>query len=131
MNVYIILTNYNNIIYKQIFGVAIGSPIALALAELVIPKYVYDNINFNHLFLYTYVDDFFCILPNNEIELTLQLFNSYHNRLNFTIEKENNKSLAFLDTTIYGESSHLYTKWHSKNYASNRFLNFHSNCKFQ
>lgn len=113
---------------------ALGSPIAPALAELVmddVTKYVLTNINFDNLFLVRYVDDFFCVLPEEKIDHTLDNFNSYHNRLVFTIEKEKNSSITFLDKIIYRKELHLYTNWYSKDWSSHRVLNFFSNCRMQ
>lgn len=122
---------HDNTYYKQIFGIAMGSPIAPALAELVMDDllaFVTDKLDFELPFLYKYVDDIITILPKCKIDSTLLIFNSYHSRLNFTVEIENNNALPFLDTLVIREGPHIYTDWFFKPCASNRILHFYSQC---
>ena len=52
----------------------------------------------SHIPIYQrYVDETFLIIPANKIEFLVTLFNSYHDRLSFTYEIENNNPLSFLD----------------------------------
>jgi hypothetical protein len=78
--------------------------------------------------LFRYVDDIFAIIPENAIEHTLSVFNSYHKQLQFTIEKEENLSLPFLDIQIFrNQTGDIQTKWYSKQCSTNRMINFKSN----
>ena len=62
-----------------------------------------------------YVDDIYIPLPYNKIESTLKSFNSFHNKLQFTFEKENNNSLSFLDMKIIIlEDNSLDINWFRK-----------------
>ncbi|UYV76263.1 ACSF2 [Cordylochernes scorpioides] len=44
-----------------------------------------------------YIDDIFCICTDSQISHILASLNSYHTNINFTVEKENNGILPFLD----------------------------------
>lgn len=60
------------------------------------------------------------------------MFNSFHPRLQFTVEKENNNSIAFLDLLlIRTEDNTIKTDWYHKPTFSERFLNFHSQHSFK
>ena len=74
-----------------------------------------DKIPFNIPFFKRYADDIFIPLPYNKIESTLKFFNSFHNKLQFTFEKENNNSLSFLDMKIIIlEDNSLDINWFRK-----------------
>jgi len=46
------------------------------------------------------VDDIILAAPNDKIDLILESFNNYHERLKFTVELEKDRSLSFLDLLI-------------------------------
>jgi len=50
-------------------------------------------------FYYRYVNDILAT-PSDKIDLILKTFNDYHDRLKFTLERENNRSLSFLDLIL-------------------------------
>lgn len=48
--------------------------------------------------------------PEYEIDNILSYFNTFHPRLQFTVEKETNKHINFLDITVYNKNNgNLYT----------------------
>lgn len=62
-----------------------------------------ENNLINHVFSWhRYVDDVFCIWKGTyrQLDSFLKLLNSIDNNINFTVEKEINQSLNFLDLTI-------------------------------
>ena len=61
-----------------------------------------------------YVGDTFLVIPANKIEFLVTLFNSYHDRLRFTYEIENNNSLSFFNINLVRNESHLLTDWYRK-----------------
>ena len=97
---------FNNKLYKQIDGVAMGSPLAPTLANLFLSHWeqIWLNTcpnNCKPTFFKRYVDDTFVLFDSPEKPLHfLEFLNSQHNNIKFTIEQEQNKSLPFLDTTI-------------------------------
>jgi len=56
-----------------------------------------NRINCQPTFYYRYVDDITMAILSNSTDSILRSFNSYHERLNFTIECEEARSLNFLD----------------------------------
>lgn len=57
----------------------------------------------------------------------LNIFNSFHTKLQFTIEISETNSLNFLDITVIVNNEHLEFKWFRKPTFSGRLLNYHSN----
>ena len=57
----------------------------------------------------------------------LAVFNSYHNNLQFTIEKEVNGQLNFLDVSVIRDKGDpIITNWYRKPTISGRYLNCRS-----
>ena len=123
---------FNGKFYKQIYGVAMGSPIAPLLAD-VIMNHVIDqalkkiNVQNKPIVRWRYVGDIFVAFNDmNALDIFFDTLNSVHNNITFTKELECVDSLAFLDfligktqsgiqTTTYRKPTHsgLYTHWTS------------------
>ncbi|KAJ8974012.1 hypothetical protein NQ317_007632 [Molorchus minor] len=75
-----------------------------------------------------FYDDIILTIPQGSTQTLLQVFNSYHPRLQFTIEEEDdNHSVPFLDTkVIRKDDNKLITSWYTKPGASGRFLHYES-----
>lgn len=109
-----------------------GNCISGFLAELVmeeLEKSVLPKLPFPIPFYKRYIDDIILAIlegEHNENEV-LRIFNDYDDDIQFTMEKEENKSINFLDMTITrNEDGTLTTKWYQKQVASGRYLNFQS-----
>ena len=96
---------FNGKVFDQIDGVALRSPLALVLANLFLGHR--ENIwlkNYqgpSNLFYQRYVDDIFCVFYNeNAAKRFFYFIDSQHPNIKFTIAKETNKVLAFLDMCI-------------------------------
>ena len=111
---------FGDFYFKQLNGIAMGSPLAPALAEVFLTKIENEYINnpsnpLGILFYYRFVDDIFVILPENEDENEfLKKFNSFHKSLKFTMEHEQNNKLSFLDVQISKNNGKLITSWYRK-----------------
>ena len=120
---------FNQNYYHQLDGLAMGSPLAPAMADICmnwLTNEVLAKIK-NPPVIMRYVDDLFLAFDNpNDVEYVYQIFNSIHPNLKFTKEEENERKLPFLDvlitktsngieTTVYKKPtfSGLYTKWDS------------------
>lgn len=116
--------------YQQTFGTAMGSPLSPILADYVMEdllESVTKKLKFNVRVLKKYVDDLFLVLPQTEVQNTLETFNQYDHHLQFTIEMEKDGTLPFLDTlVIRHDDQSATTKWYSKPISSGRLLNYHS-----
>ena len=95
--------SFNNTMYKQTDGVAIGSPLGPGLANIFVGYYE------EKLFSQTqkppryirYVDDTFAIFDHEaEADEFLTKLNCLHSFLKFTFEEEKEKCLPFLDVYV-------------------------------
>ena len=59
-----------------------------------------NKLNFKPLFYYRHVDDILLCIPKNMIDTTVNMFNSYDQNLQFTVELPLNNSISFLDLQI-------------------------------
>lgn len=129
---YILNSNYfqyNQEIYKQKFGVAMGQPISSTIADLVmqfIEEKIIKKLN-NITFYKRYVDDIIIAANKNNIDSIFNTFNNIHSRLKFTLEKETNNSINFLDITLIKNiNGSINTNWYRKHIKTDRYLNFNS-----
>ena len=98
---------FNVKFYNQVDGVAMGSPLAPALANIFMGFYESKSLNEYNLhkpkFYLRYVDD---ILPAFEKEQDslnfLNFLNNKHPNIKFTSEKQVNHSITFFDVFISG-----------------------------
>ena len=89
--------------YKQIFGTAMGSPVSTVVANLVmedVEKRALSTFHSPPKIWKRYVDDTFVIIHKNSVEDFLDHLNTIENSIKFTIEKEANHTLPFLDTLV-------------------------------
>ena len=91
--------------YDQTDGVAMGSPLAPALANLFMgiheQKWLASSEGQSVLFYKRYVDDIFCVFKNeHEAVDFLQFLNKQHINIKFTMETEVEEKIPFLDITI-------------------------------
>jgi len=120
---------FNNIVYKQTHGTPMGSPLSPVIADAVMQDLetaCLDRISCRLTFYYRYVDDIVMAAPRDKIDLIFRTFNDYHNRIKFTIEFEENRSLSFLDLRLIIEDNLIQIDWFHKKTFSGRFLSFHS-----
>lgn len=120
---------FDNKFYQQIEGTPMGSPVSPVFAEFVmrdLEASCLSQLDFSPIVYCRYVDDIFCILPSNQVEVIINNFNNYHTSLKFTHEMENNRSISFLDVEITRLESELLTNWYRKPTYSGRVLHFYS-----
>jgi hypothetical protein len=106
---------FNQEIYKQINGLPMGNPLSPLLAEIYMAHFekIIFNSNNKHIkqitFWARYVDDIFCIFKGTERQANglLKHINSLNDKIQFTIEFENNNQLNFLDITIKKDNNKL------------------------
>jgi len=120
---------FDNIIYKQNFGTPMGSPLSPILADIVmqdLESQAIMELNIHLPFYYRYVDDIVLLTPENRVNDILDTFNSIHNRLHFTLEKEKNRTLNFLDLSLIVSEGIMILDWYRKDTCSGRFLSYMS-----
>jgi hypothetical protein len=99
-------------------------------------KKVLEQVTYNPVCWFQYVDDTFIIWPNGRVKLTefLNHLNGFYTNIQFTMEKEEEDHLPFLDIDIYRKMggflgrrvyrkpthTNLYLHWNSHHHPSNK-----------
>lgn len=121
--------SWNKTFYKQRDSLAMGSPLSPILARILMTHLIDKTLvelGFRPKFLALYVDDSLWIVDSSQISVILHKLNAYHPKIKFTVERETNGSLDFLDVSVIRDSSELITRWRAKPFASDRLLNYFS-----
>ena len=116
--------------YKQKWGTQMGSSLGPSMALIVMDAlldWAVPRIGVHIPLILKYVDDIFAVVPKDSINRAVAELNTFHPRLQFTFEMENNGSLPFLDTMVTRRpDGSLLLDWYQKPTASGRYLNYHS-----
>ncbi len=107
------------------------SPVCSDLVMQDLQDQCIKKLPFKLPFYKRYVDDIITSIPNNQEQVILDIFNSYHPRVQFTSEKENDNRIAFLDVLLIRHEQSIETDWYHKPTFSERFLNFSSEHPFK
>ena len=111
---------FNDTIYNQVDGVAMGNPLGPTLANAFMchmeKKWLADcPVDFKPVLYRRYVDDTFLIFNSEtHINLFLNYLNSKHPSIQFTFENENNNVLPFLDLKVERTNSNFVTSIYRK-----------------
>ncbi|XP_071811646.1 uncharacterized protein [Apostichopus japonicus] len=122
---------FNGNYYDQVDGVAMGSPLAPVLANLFmghLEKQFLNNSSapFKPYHYRRYVDDIFCLFRNEGEAIDfLQFINTRHPNIKFTIEKQKDSTLPFLDVLV-SNTGHCNTSVYHKPTYSGLLTNFFS-----
>ena len=117
--------------YQQIHGTAMGSPVSVAVADLVM-----EDVESRALTTYPnpprfwkrYVDDTYCALKIQERDVFHRHLNSIEKTVQFTVEKGSESRLPFLDVLITREPDNtLATAVYRKPTHTDKYLDFQSN----
>ena len=106
---------FNQEVYRQVDGVAMGSPLGPAFANIFmswLETQILDNCptHYRPIFYRRYVDDTIALFSNKaSAELFLDFVNTFHDNIKFTMESENYNKLPFLDILIERTSSGFST----------------------
>ena len=111
--------------YKQVDGLAMGSPPAPHLANGWLSQF--DNIIKGKARLYArYMDNILQDIKREEIEDKLSEINNLHSALKFTIEREVDGAIPFLDMRIMNTRGRLTSTWYNKPTDTGRMMNYHA-----
>ena len=72
------------------------------------------------------MDDIITICEKDNVNSKLSEINSLHPMLNFTVEKETDGALPFLDMLLYNNCGSVSSSWYRKSTDTGLTLNFHS-----
>ena len=123
--------SFNNIMHRQIDGVAVGSPLGPSLANIFVGYYgalLFKRVNKPPMY-YRYVDDTFAVF-NDEDECNefFSHLNSLHPLLRFTFEKECNRTLPFLDVLVEKNDDEFVTSIYRKPTFTGQYIRWNSFC---
>lgn len=117
----------NGKVYKQKGGIGMGGVLSPLIARLVM-EHIFEvtikKLKIKPEFIYIFVDDSVALIEEEGIEDMLKALNEFDSRIQFTVEKETNNRINFLDMTLIRENNRIKTNWYCKEYASHRLVNF-------
>ena len=121
---------YNGTYYQQVFGTAMGSPVSAVIANMVmedVEQRALASSPVQPLFWKRHVDDVVSAVSGNEAERLLSHLNSAEPSIQFTIERENDRRLFFLDLNVYrSHRGNLETSVYRKPTHTDKYLAFDS-----
>ena len=110
--------NFNDVTYFQKRGLPMGSPFSPTLADIVmddLEKERLSSLSFQLPLYFRYVDDILIVVPVTEIDNILQFFNTNQLNIKFTLEKEKERTINFLDISITRKQDQkLSLNWYRK-----------------
>ena len=121
--------SFNEIMYRQIEGVSMGSTLGPILANIFVgfqERLLFEK--FPKPFIYLrYVDDTFVSFRlRNDALLFFDKLNDLHSSLSFTMEEENNNKLPFLDVFVERCDSSFLTSVYRKPTFTGLYLSWDS-----
>ena len=112
---------FNNILYKQIDGVAMGSPLGPSLAN----AFLCDK--FKPVYYGRYVDNIFVLFKSCDYLIKFRdHLNKCHPNMKFSFEKEKNGKFSFLDLDVSRERNKFTTAVYRKPTFSGVYTYFDS-----
>ena len=120
---------FNDSVYKQIHGCAMGSPVSLVVANLcmeVIEQSAIAASTTPPKVWTRYVDDSFVIIKEHFVSKFHDNLNAVDPKISFTIETENNGQISFLDTLITRKNGAVTISVYRKPTHTDRYLDFKS-----
>ncbi|XP_060518420.1 uncharacterized protein LOC132697146 [Cylas formicarius] len=123
---------YDGQLYRQTDGAPMGSSLSPAIGNLFMTYFEAQAIRESQLkpkLWIRYVDNIFIIWSHGEVKLDhfLTYLNSLHDRIEFTIEKEKDKQLPFLDVLLTrSDGRKLQHQLYRKPTHTDKYLNAQS-----
>ena len=116
--------------YRQVHGMAMGSPLSPVLACLFMESFEKSRIKpiiGAHTRYFRYVDDCLVLLPRREkTSTTLDAINGLHPNIKFTMEEECDERLPFLDMMLHRDGNDLKFSVYRKPTNRDDFIHYFS-----
>ena len=121
--------SFNNVVYRQIDGVAMDYSLGFVLANFFVGYY--ESLLFGRVkklpMYYRYMNNTFAIFySESDCDEFFYRLNSLHPSLQFTFKKEVNQSLPFLDAQVEKMNSRFITSIYRKLTFTGQYLNWKS-----
>ena len=123
---------FDDLLYKQIDGVAMGSPLGPTRANAFLcfcgKKWLEQcPEEFKPVYYRRYVDDIFVLFRSQDHLIKFRdYFNKCHPNMNFTFEQEKNGKLSFLDAEVLRDGNTFATSVYRKPTFSGVYIHFDS-----
>ena len=116
--------------FRQTFGLSMGNKLSPLLAEAFMSDFEMGLLKEKYFprVWRRYVDDIFSVVKERYLSQTLDLLNSRHSTIKFTVEKESDGKLPFLDLIINRkENDTLKYEIYRKPTSTDRYITSDSN----
>ena len=122
---------FRGVVYQQVFGTAMGSPVSVVVANLVmedVEERALRDFSTPIRFWKRYVDDICAAVPKSQVDTLLAHINTIEPSIRFTLERENVEGcLPFLDVLLHhNNDGTLFTSVYRKPTHTDKYLNFDS-----
>ena len=123
---------FNDVLYKQKDGLAMGSPLGPTMANVFLSFYEFKCLEqcpkeFKPVFYRRYVDDIFVLFESAEhLSKFCDYFNTCHPNMSFPFDQEKNGKLSFLDVEVSREKRKFVGNVYRKPTFSSVFTHFES-----
>ena len=121
--------SFNEIMYRQIEGISMGSPLGLILANIFVgfqERHLFERFPRPFIYLRYVYDTFVSFGSRNDALLFFDWLNELHSSQTFTMEEENNNKLPFLDVLVERCDSSFLISVYRKPTFTGRNLSWHS-----
>ena len=122
--------SYQGVFYEQREGAAMGSPVSAVVANLYMQFFeemAISSAPIKPKLWKRYVDDVFCIIKRGGENSLLSHLNSLRPSIKFTVEREEDGSLAFLDCNLHrADENKISVSVYRKPTHTDKYLHYES-----